>query len=133
CKALEKIDIKPHLECNFSTTTKNSLTASRIVLLDMVKAYYTYKVRTMCGIPKVTLEGTLEDWTKLQEKVIQLRQLNLGMDFWLDRLDPVVWKLIETYKGEVDEEFWAKIVSERLSFGSGSRLYIDGWIMAFYP
>src|SRR5436305_573998 len=65
-QAVEKIDIKSLLECDFSTTTKNSLTASRIVLLDMVKAYFTYKVCLECGIPKVTLEGTLEDWTKLQ-------------------------------------------------------------------
>ncbi|GBB91081.1 hypothetical protein RclHR1_01820010 [Rhizophagus clarus] len=42
-QAVEKIDIKPLLECNFSTTTKNSLTASRIVLLDMVKAYFEFK------------------------------------------------------------------------------------------
>jgi len=68
-QAVEKIDIKSLLECDFSTTTKNSLTASRIVLLDTVKAYFSYKVCWMCGIPKVTLEGTLEDWTKLQEKV----------------------------------------------------------------
>ncbi|GES92422.1 DUF4419 domain-containing protein [Rhizophagus clarus] len=131
-QAVEKIDIKPLLECDFTTTTKNSLTASRIVLLDMVKAYFTYRVYTRCGIPKITLEGTLEDWTKLQEKVIQLRKLDLDMDFWLDRLDPVIWKLVETYKGEVDEDFWAKIAS-RQKYGSGYRGDIDGWLVAFYP
>ncbi|GBB91088.1 hypothetical protein RclHR1_01820017 [Rhizophagus clarus] len=130
-QAVEKIDIKSLLECDFTTTTKNSLTASRIVLLDMVKAYFSYKVCLMCGIPKVTLEGTLEDWTKLQEKVIQLRKLDLDMDFWLDRLDPVIWKLVETYKGKVDEKFWATIAS-REQFGSGPS-NIDGWMMAFYP
>ncbi|PKB98303.1 hypothetical protein RhiirA5_279467, partial [Rhizophagus irregularis] len=131
-RAVEKIDIKPLLECDFSTTTKSSLTASRIVLLDMVKAYFSYKGFTLCGIPKITLEGTLEDWTKLQEKVIQLRQLDLDMDFWLDRLDPVVWKLVETYKGEIDEKFWATIAS-RQQYGSGYNGDIDGWMMAFFP
>ncbi|GBB84556.1 hypothetical protein RclHR1_11110005 [Rhizophagus clarus] len=130
-QAVEKIDVKSLLECDFSTTTKNSLTASRIVLLDMLKEYFSYKMYTACGIPKVTLEGTLEDWTKLQEKVIQLRQLDLDMDFWLDKLDPVVWKLVETYKGNVDEEFWSKIIS-RQSFGSGPSR-ITGWSLAFYP
>ncbi|CAI2187189.1 12307_t:CDS:1, partial [Funneliformis geosporum] len=119
-QAIEKIDLKSLLECDFSTTTKNSLTASRIVLLDMVKAYFSYKICTLCGIPKVTLEGTLEDWEKVQEKVIQLRQLNLDLDFWLDRLEPVICKLIETYKGKIDEEFWARIASNE-SFGSGPR------------
>ncbi|RGB37851.1 hypothetical protein C1646_756380 [Rhizophagus diaphanus] len=27
----------------------------------------------------------------------------------MDRLDPIILKLIETDKGEIDEEFWAKI------------------------
>ncbi|RGB38837.1 hypothetical protein C1646_691400, partial [Rhizophagus diaphanus] len=74
---------------------------------------------------------TLEDWTKLQEKVVQLRQLDLDMDFWLDRLDPVIWKLVETYKGNVDEEFWSKIISKQ-SFGSGP-IIVTGWTTAFYP
>ncbi|CAG8646781.1 14789_t:CDS:1, partial [Funneliformis mosseae] len=130
-QAIEKIDIKSLLECDFSTTTKNSLTASRIVLLDMVKAYFSYKICTRCGIPKVTLEGTLEDWEKVQEKVIRLRRLNLDLDFWLDRLEPVICKLIQTYKGEIDEEFWSRIASQQ-SFGSGPS-NISGWMMAFYP
>ncbi|RIA82006.1 hypothetical protein C1645_836046 [Glomus cerebriforme] len=107
-QAVEKIAIKSLLEYNFSTTSKTSLAASRIVLLDIVKAYFLYNIMLLCGIPKVTLEGTLEDWTNLQEKVIRLRQLDLEMDFWLDRLEPVIWKLIETYKGEVDGNFGQK-------------------------
>ncbi|RIB02549.1 hypothetical protein C2G38_1896149, partial [Gigaspora rosea] len=108
-KNVEKIDLKDLLECNFSTTTPNSLTASRIVLLDTVKSYFKYTCMTCCGIPKVTLEGTLEDWMKLQEKVAHLRKLNLELDFWLDRLEPVVWNLVATYRGEVDEDFWGRI------------------------
>ncbi|CAG8603303.1 11099_t:CDS:1 [Scutellospora calospora] len=131
---VEKIELKELLECNFSTTTSCSLTASRIVLLDMVKAYFSYKVCFRCGIPKVTLEGTLEDWTKLQEKVIQLRKLNLELDFWLDRLEPVIWKLVATYRGEVDEDFWSKIMNITRPFGSGSGSpYITGWLTSFFP
>jgi hypothetical protein len=131
-KAVKKIDIKSLLECNFSTTTNNSLTASRIVLLDTVKAYFSYKAYLLCGIPKITLDGTLDDWVKLQEKVNKLRQLNLDMDFWLDKLDPVICKLVETYKGEIDEEFWAKIISLRY-FGSGGDFSVSGWMSVFFP
>ncbi|EXX53190.1 uncharacterized protein OCT59_017843 [Rhizophagus irregularis] len=134
-EAVKKIDIKSLLKCNFSTTTNNSLTASRIVLLDTVKAYFSYKLYFACGIPKITLEGTLEDWVKLQEKVTKLRQLDLDMDFWLDKLDPVIWKFVETYKGEIDEEFWAKIISLNY-FGSGGDFEdfeVNGWMTAFFP
>ncbi|CAG8467692.1 7792_t:CDS:2 [Dentiscutata heterogama] len=130
---VEKIDLKGLLECNFSTTTPTALTASRIVLLDTVKAYFRYLVSTLCGIPKVTLEGTLEDWMKLQEKVTHLRKLNLELDFWLDRLEPVIWNLVATYRGEIDHDFWGRIVKIDRVFGSGGGTFVTGWLMNFFP
>ncbi|CAG8458090.1 8683_t:CDS:2 [Diversispora eburnea] len=47
----------------------------------------------LCGIPKVTLEGTLENWLHLQEKRAKICDIELDIDFWLDRLEPVI-----TYK-----------------------------------
>ncbi|KAF0534190.1 hypothetical protein F8M41_010111 [Gigaspora margarita] len=132
-KHVEKIDIKNLLECNFSTTTTNSLTASRIVLLDTVKSYFKFSFSTICGIPKVTLEGTLEDWMKLQEKVAHLRKLNLELDFWLDRLEPVIWNLVATYRGEVDEDYWGRIVKIDKVFGSGGGTFVSGWLINFFP
>lgn len=57
---------------------------------------------------KITLESTLKDWIKLQEQVIQIYQLDLDTYFWLDKLDPIILKLIES---EIDEEFCVKIIS----------------------
>ncbi|CAG8534400.1 22751_t:CDS:1 [Gigaspora margarita] len=133
---IEKIDLTQLLACDYSTTTPNSLTASRIVLLDTVKAYFSYSCMMLgCGIPKVTLEGTLEDWTKLQEKVMQLRNLNLEMDFWLDRLEPVVWKLVSTYCGDIDENYWSRIMNINVQYGSGGDAHssITGWFLGFFP
>ncbi|GES76380.1 DUF4419 domain-containing protein [Rhizophagus clarus] len=76
-EAVEKIDIKSLLECNFFTITNNSRTASCIVLLDTVKAYFCYKMYFACGISKITLEGTLEDWAK----IIFLNYFGSGGDF----------------------------------------------------
>ncbi|CAJ0895432.1 2633_t:CDS:2 [Entrophospora sp. SA101] len=78
----EEVGIKRLLECNFTTTTPTTKTASNIVLLDTMKSYFSYRMSTRCGIPKITLTGTLEDWTKIQEKLVQLRKLNLDLDFW---------------------------------------------------
>ncbi|CAG8481155.1 8926_t:CDS:1 [Cetraspora pellucida] len=134
-ECVEKIDLAELLVCDFSTTTTNSLTASRIVLLDTVKAYFKYIAMLVCGIPKVTLEGTLEDWIKIQERVIQLRKLNLELDFWLDRLEPVIQNLVSTYRGEIDEDFWSKIMNVNVSYGSGgdSLSTVTGWILGFFP
>ncbi|CAG8841053.1 6484_t:CDS:2 [Gigaspora margarita] len=108
-KRVEKIDLAQLLECDFSTTTSSSLTASRIVLLYMVKAYFKYNIMFSCGIPKVTL-----------------------VDFWLDRLEPVIWKLVYTYRGEIDEDFWSKVINMQ-RYGSGGQAKINGWIAAFFP
>ncbi|CAG8501661.1 3395_t:CDS:1 [Ambispora gerdemannii] len=129
---IKKVDLSKILECDFSTSSMAAKTASRVILLDALKKYFDYKISTLCGIPKVTLEGSLEDWTHIQEKVVKLRDLGLDMDFWLDRLDPVIWKLVATYRGEIDEEFWSKVFS-RTGGGSGSPICWTGWISAFFP
>ena len=65
---------------------------------------YSFKLCLACGIPKVTLEGTVP-W-------------KIGQNYIL--------KLIETYKGEVDKEFWATIAS-KLFYGSEGPGNINGW------
>ncbi|KAG9305398.1 hypothetical protein G9A89_011531 [Geosiphon pyriformis] len=54
------------------------------------------------------------------------------MDFWLDRLEPVIWKLVETYRGNIDQDFWSKVIMSK-GGGSGMPVYWDGWISAFFP
>ncbi|CAH1762668.1 3091_t:CDS:1 [Entrophospora sp. SA101] len=127
----EEVGIKRLLECNFTTTTPTTKTASNIVLLDTMKSYFSYRMSTRCGIPKITLTGTLEDWTKIQEKLVQLRKLNLDLDFWLNKLDPIIGEFVSTYKGEIHEDFWSRVLSYR-SYGSGEPT-LTGWITTFFP
>ncbi|CAG8794648.1 22504_t:CDS:1 [Dentiscutata erythropus] len=127
------MDLKQLFECDFSTSTKASITASRIVLLDSTKAYFRCRLRGGCGIPKVTLEGALTDWFHLQDKVNKLRDLGLNLDFWLDRLEPVIAQFIDTYKGNVDERFWNMVVSQipLSTFETTDRW--SGWISSLLP
>ncbi|CAG8521566.1 3776_t:CDS:2 [Ambispora gerdemannii] len=62
----------------------------------------------------------------------KFRDLSLDMDFWLDHLEPVIWKLVATYRGEIDEEFWIQVF---LAMGGVSSTpdYWTGWISAFFP
>lgn len=48
-----------------------------------------------CGLPKVKLLGTLDDWVKLKEATLRLKEFEL--DWWIDRLVPVLDKLISEY------------------------------------
>ncbi|RHZ58298.1 hypothetical protein Glove_374g16 [Diversispora epigaea] len=133
-KKIKKVGLKQHLECDFSTSTSASITASQIILLNAMKNYFRYKVMLGCGIPKVTLDGTLEDWLHLQEKVAKIRDLGLELDFWLDRLEPVINQFVSTYKGDVDEKFWSMTVFN-VPYGSGGQKnhYWNGWIGALFP
>ncbi len=47
----------------------------------------------MCGIPKITLTGTLEGWSSIQTKMFKLRKINLELDGWFDKLDPIIKKI----------------------------------------
>ncbi|KAG9305385.1 hypothetical protein G9A89_011518 [Geosiphon pyriformis] len=100
---------------------ENVTTASRVILLDALKKYFKYHVWTLFGISKVTLEGTLEDWENLQKKVVKLH-----------RLEPVVWQLVATYRGDIDEEFWSKVLMSR-GGRTGVPVSWDGWIASFFP
>jgi hypothetical protein len=47
--------------CDFSTTGPVERVVSQVVLMDALRKYFTYVIRTICGIPTVTLEGTPAD------------------------------------------------------------------------
>lgn len=141
----EIISIKDLLSCNFSTSTNSSKISSDLVLLNSVhsnSAYETIKNSSdICGIHKITLDGTLDDWLKIQEKIIILKNLSLDLDFWIDRLEPVLNQFISTYKGDIDLNFWNTIATE-INFGqdvgdnielNGNNVTLTGWIPAFFP
>ena len=84
---------------------------------------YSFKLCLACGIPKVNLEGT-KIGQNYKKKSLNYVIWNYSRYGFL--VDPVILKLIETYKGEVDEEFWATIAS-KVFYGSGEPGNINGW------
>lgn len=52
---------------------------------------------------------------------------------YIDSVAPIVDKLIDTYRGEPDVEWWNKIVNLRNGrLGSGSTSYISGWVLLLF-
>lgn len=114
---------------DFSTTGPIEKAAFQITLMDAMKSYFLYSVTTMCGIPEITLEGTVEDWKLIEEKTKELAQYDL--EWWTDELLPVLQKMTDTAAGNPDFDFWNSIYKWN-SVGSGSP-YITGWILKFFP
>lgn len=141
-----KGEIVDTLRCSFTTTGDVEQTLSTVSVMSAFKAYFEYgRCIPLCGIAQVHFLGTLEDWTSLKEKLLALRQYAVpdqgvttaskkALCTWkryVDTLAPVIDKLIETYQGAPDVEWWNKIIDQRFaSRGSGQTSYLSGWVLA---
>ncbi len=112
----------------FSTTGPVERAALDVVWLDAMQSYFQMKLRTRCGIPTITLEGTTDDWQLILDRVETFHDLQL--EWWLDALRPILAQFAAASRGEIDAAFWKSIY--RLHSESGGP-YITGWIAAFFP
>lgn len=116
------------LECNFSTTTPNTLTASRIVMMDAFRQYFDCKLMAACGIPKITLLGTVEDWQSICDRVRMMAEYNLS--WWTDRLLPICEEFVKTASGNPSLSFWQQIYKPQAVYADD---VITGWLADLFP
>lgn len=117
---------------NFSTTTPVSLSVGQISIMSALKHYFKYKVLMGgCGLPYVTIEGSIEDWQKINQKLEDLKKYKL--EFWIDKLIPIINKIIETKKGNIDKEFWLRMIKIKDDNGMYDPGFVDGWFTNFFP
>jgi hypothetical protein len=115
--------------CAFSTTGPIERAASEIVLLDAMQHYFSYECMTLCGIPEITLEGTVEDWLQIRRRVQALEEYDLS--WWSSALDPVLDQIALVAAGKApDLDFWRSMF--KLSDESGGP-YVSGWINVLFP
>lgn len=132
-----KKEIKDWAIPNFTTTTSWDRIIGGITLMGAMKDYFSYGMTLCCGLPGVTLEGTLEDWELLRKKIDRLLEFpQEDLKKWHSLMAPVLDKFTESYRKamhqeEVDTKFWNQICN-RVSGGSGPS-YISGWINVFIP
>jgi hypothetical protein len=130
-----------NLESNFTTTNPVTLTTSQVSIMSSMKQYFIYElVMEVCGISKITLEGSLEDWEKIKKKLEFFSKEEFGLDWWTKHLIPIIDNIIETKKcynqnKDIDNKlrsFWKDMI--RLKKGGCYRpTVIDGWIVKFIP
>ena len=120
------------LTSDFSTTTLTSKIASQITIMESVKAYFDYQVVIIgCGIPKITIEGTTNDWKNLLQKTKYLEKFKLG--WWVSELEPVLEEIINATKGNFNKIFWMNMVQVHTGKVCVSPTIINGWIVKFFP
>ncbi|MEU4117854.1 DUF4419 domain-containing protein [Kitasatospora sp. NPDC028055] len=115
---------------SFSTTTPDDVSSVLVALMDVVSPYYEFLWITMCGIPRIRLEGTAGDWALLARRVGELAERFEPLVPWFDGLRPVVAEIAATAAGgPVDEGFWRSLYKWESESGGD---FVSGWITAFF-
>lgn len=115
---------------NFSTTTETDRLSSQVSLMGAMKNYFEYKMYLCCGLTKVTVLGTPEDWSDIINRTTVLSEF--GLSWWTDKLIPVLQQFKNACEGEPDIEFWKRAYI-RHGKGSGGQSDVTGWVNTFFP
>ena len=121
-------EIHSILTPEFSTTGPVERAASQVVMMDAFKEYFDFRLLSSCGIPEITLGGTVEDWKKLREKALSLARFDL--QWWTDPLKPILDEFVNAAFGKITKKFWQSIY--KISDGSGGP-FITGWVVTLFP
>jgi len=113
--------------CDFTTTGPVEKAASQIVLMDAMQRYFQYTMRTLCGIPTITLYGEVKDWVAVRARAQALSEY--GLADWVKELDPVLEKFVAAATGEVDTTWWQSFYKYSSSSGSDR---INGHFTKFF-
>lgn len=112
----------------FSTTGAVERAAAQVVLMNCFQDYFNYRMVCICGIPEITLEGTVDDWCQLRDKAMALGQYDL--QWWTGHLQPILDQFVDAASGKVDQEFWSSIYKLEQAYG---RYIVNGWAVDLFP
>jgi hypothetical protein len=112
----------------FSTSTPITKASCEVVLMDAMKSYFSYTVKTCCGIPYFNVEGDPDDYLNIKEKVSSWAKWDLS--WWTDCVNHIIDNFVLAAKGEPDESWWEHFYKE--GGGSGGP-YISGWVNWLFP
>lgn len=111
-----------------STTTEVDRVAAQVVMMDAVSPYYDFELLCVCGIPTITLRGTVDDWRALRARVDVIAEFDL--DGWVRSLAPILDQFVAAAEGRADVAFWQRIYKPRDAYGGD---VITGWIARLFP
>ena len=68
-KNIKDPTLRTWVDPEFSTTTETDRVCAAASLMSIMQKYFSYRSDLTCGIPSVTLKGTVEDWQSLRNKI----------------------------------------------------------------
>ncbi len=114
----------------FSTATESYNAAACSAFCDAVSPFYNYSMM-LCGIPRIRLEGTVEDWMNFRDHLLKISAHVDGASAYLARLASRIEGIISTYVDGPNQEFWRGMLDNERC-GSGGQFEVKGWITEFF-
>jgi len=116
------------VQADFSTTGPVERAVSNLMAMDTFKSYFEYIMYAGCGIPEITLTGTVEDWQAIRSRVQSFAEY--GLEDWVTALDPILAQFVRAKDGDTDVDFWKSMF--RYNSGSGPAV-MTGWANVLFP
>jgi len=118
----------------FSTSTPTDDVCASATAMCSFQQYFKYTFGLCCGIPQVTLLGTLHDWKLLRAKVEKLLEFDTSeklMTTWVAWLREICDNCVESreHGSATNLDFWDCIAHH--SGGGSGPSYLSGWITVF--
>ena len=99
--------------------------------MDVGSSYYSYSVNTMCGIPRIKLEGSIEDYQLIVNCLVWIKENIEDLIDYVDYIMIHFQKIINTLNGDIDYQFWGDCIKNGNENGSGGGPVMTGWLGAF--
>lgn len=141
----------------FSTTSEIAHTVSNMALMNTLKEFFSCEMILGCGIPEVMMEGTKEDWLRLNADYQYLRTFMASSELapWFKHFDLLMTMFVNmrslekvvastsstdsssTTSRSVNaspdiKELWKRVISY-VPQGSGSQTVLGGWVRLLIP
>ena len=136
---LKDKEFAEHYSSTFSTTNTIISTVNNISLMNTLKDYFSFTMILECGIPCVILQGTDDDWIKLQALYDFFKTIFAETELknWFGHFDKIMNLFSKMRKNDpVDDDFikemWKRVISY-VPQGSGGDKILGGWVRLFVP
>lgn len=127
----------------FTTTTPLIKTVTNQLLMNTLKEYFSCSMILGCGISKVIMEGTKEDWKKLNDSYQYFKNFfsKTELNVWFVHFDIIMNNFIKMRElqdeGTVNatddlKEFWLRVICY-VPQGSGNQTILGGWVRLLTP
>lgn len=110
----------------FSTMSQEDRVAILLSFMDAASPFYEYTVVTRCGIPRIRLEGSSDDWLLLRNQAIKISEgFPSLVDYFRDLISVLNIIADMALSGISNNKFWDSIYKIEATSGGP---FISGWI-----